>query len=245
MKENVFKGETMVHSVKSSYKINKDANCKLSTRFDQKVNRKHHKCSVCVEMEWTEQRKEGKRWKRGGWFLLKQLNWQREQKRWKVVCISGTRAGGEFWKFFGKFCLACGWRASNVEEWVGSFSPDHRPSSYNRRLERPAVKRFTLWFTRWTKGEWTGSQCPAAQGLLSLAVRVTAFHSLHNVCKCFSRPDVPVAQFWIEFRAYSAKFLKSAFNCKSYMYKWMVMHPGILAWRVPWTEGPGELQPMG
>lgn len=51
MKENVFKGETMVHSVKSSYKINKDANCKLSTRFDQKVNRKHHKCSVCVEME--------------------------------------------------------------------------------------------------------------------------------------------------------------------------------------------------
>ena len=43
--------ETMVHGVKSSYEIHKNADYKLSTRFDQKVNRKYHKCNVCVEME--------------------------------------------------------------------------------------------------------------------------------------------------------------------------------------------------
>jgi len=27
--------------------------------------------------------------------------------------------------------------------------------------------------------------------------------------------------------------------------KGMATHPGILAWRVPWTEDPGRLQSMG
>ena len=27
--------------------------------------------------------------------------------------------------------------------------------------------------------------------------------------------------------------------------KEMVIHSGILAWRIPWTEEPGGLQPMG
>ena len=27
--------------------------------------------------------------------------------------------------------------------------------------------------------------------------------------------------------------------------KGMVTHSSILAWRIPWTEGPGELQPLG
>ena len=27
--------------------------------------------------------------------------------------------------------------------------------------------------------------------------------------------------------------------------KEMAMHPSILAWRIPWTEEPGELQSMG
>ena len=27
--------------------------------------------------------------------------------------------------------------------------------------------------------------------------------------------------------------------------KGMATHSGVLAWRVPWTEGPGELQSMG
>jgi len=27
--------------------------------------------------------------------------------------------------------------------------------------------------------------------------------------------------------------------------KGMAMHPSILAWRIPWTEEPGELQSMG
>ena len=27
--------------------------------------------------------------------------------------------------------------------------------------------------------------------------------------------------------------------------KEMATHPGILAWRIPWTEEPGRLQPMG
>lgn len=61
------------------------------------------------------------------------------------------------------FGLPNGWRASKVEEWVRSFSPDHSPRSYSRRLERPAVKRSTLWFTHWTKGvKCTGSDCPTA-----------------------------------------------------------------------------------
>ena len=27
--------------------------------------------------------------------------------------------------------------------------------------------------------------------------------------------------------------------------KQVATHPGILAWRIPWTEEPGRLQPMG
>ena len=27
--------------------------------------------------------------------------------------------------------------------------------------------------------------------------------------------------------------------------KGMATHSGILSWRIPWTEGPGRLQPMG
>ena len=27
--------------------------------------------------------------------------------------------------------------------------------------------------------------------------------------------------------------------------KGMATHSSILAWRIPWTEGPGELQPLG
>ena len=27
--------------------------------------------------------------------------------------------------------------------------------------------------------------------------------------------------------------------------KGMATHPSILAWRIPWTEEPGERQPMG
>ena len=29
------------------------------------------------------------------------------------------------------------------------------------------------------------------------------------------------------------------------LQKGMATHPSILAWRIPWTEEPGERQPMG
>ena len=34
-------------------------------------------------------------------------------------------------------------------------------------------------------------------------------------------------------------------SCEDPLEKEMTTHPGILAWRIPWTEEPGRLQTMG
>ena len=34
-------------------------------------------------------------------------------------------------------------------------------------------------------------------------------------------------------------------GCEDPLEKEMAMHSSILAWRIPWTEGPGGLQSMG
>ena len=34
-------------------------------------------------------------------------------------------------------------------------------------------------------------------------------------------------------------------GCKGPLGKGIAAHPSILAWRIPWTEEPGELQSMG
>ena len=34
-------------------------------------------------------------------------------------------------------------------------------------------------------------------------------------------------------------------GCEDLLEKEMAIHSGILAWKIPWTEEPGGLQPMG
>ena len=39
--------------------------------------------------------------------------------------------------------------------------------------------------------------------------------------------------------------LVSSFGWKGILEKGMAAHSSSLAWRIPWTEEPGRLQPMG
>lgn len=156
-------------------------------------------------VSWTGENRERSR-NRVGYFL-KQLNLAKRVERDGRLCVLVGWGQEESRKFFGKFCLCQTdeWRASKVEEWVRSFSPDHS-RSYSRRLERPAVKRSTLWFTHWTRELNAQAQLPnGAQGLVWLSE--SRLFLIAKCCrKCFSRPDLPAPQFWIEFKAYSAKF---------------------------------------
>ena len=56
--------------------------------------------------------------------------------------------------------------------------------------------------------------------------------------------DFPVAQMVENLPAMQETWVRSL-GLEDSLEKEMATHSSILAWRIPWTEGPGGLQSMG
>ena len=89
-------------------------------------------------------------------------------------------------------------------------------------LSLPEISRFPGW-NRWPHYTWYIAQ------LYTMNITVT----LHNI-SCFSHLVLP----------WTSKFLWGRYFIIN-LYVPMATHSSTLAWKIPWTEGPGGLQSMG
>ena len=76
------------------------------------------------------------------------------------------------------------------------------------------------------------------KGLLSIVAI-----SLHDLCCCLDKVSL-VAQMVKNLPAVQETRVRSL-GWKDALEKGMATESNILAWRIPWTEEPGGLQPMG
>ena len=67
--------------------------------------------------------------------------------------------------------------------------------------------------------------------------------SLHDLCCCLDKVSL-VAQMVKNLPAVQETRVRSL-GWKDALEKGMATESNILAWRIPWTEEPGGLQPMG
>ena len=58
--------------------------------------------------------------------------------------------------------------------------------------------------------------------------------SKESACNAGDRGSIPRFNPWVQ-----------SLGQEDPLEKHVATHPGILAWRIPWTEEPGRLQPMG